>query len=150
MSKFVQPKTNKKYQIGIVPHYVDYKAATELLSGIGNDVTLIDVKQDPESFISKITECESIASSSLHGLILADAYNIPNIWIEFSNLVVGKGWKFMDYYSTTSNKTPKRITINSNEDLVHMIKEHKRYRKVSEYMFDVEKMQSSLPIDIFR
>ena len=48
--------------------------------------------------IDQITACDYIASSSLHGIILADAYGIPNVWIQLSNRIRGNGFKYRDYY----------------------------------------------------
>ena len=44
--------------------------------------------------------CETIASSSLHGLIAADSFHIPNLWIKLSNRIIGNDFKYHDYYSS--------------------------------------------------
>lgn len=38
-------------------------------------------------------------STSLHGLIVADSYGIPNAWIKQPQDIGGNGYKFDDYYS---------------------------------------------------
>lgn len=86
----------KKYQLGVVPHYMDVYAASV---NYGNDfrLTVIDPLQPVEDFIDAVLSCKRIISSSLHGLVVADAYKIPNLWCKFSDMVAGDGMKFWDH-----------------------------------------------------
>lgn len=53
----------------------------------------------PYSFIKKILSAKLIYSSSLHGIILAEAYNIPVVWFKSDN---GENeFKYYDYYEGT-------------------------------------------------
>ncbi|WP_144225776.1 polysaccharide pyruvyl transferase family protein [Shewanella algae] len=89
MPRLFNPSVPKKYKLGIVPHYVD-KECDWIKKVDRTDVKTLDIHtSDPLDFIRQMLECEKIASSSLHGLIIADAYKIPNAWIEFSNKVTG-------------------------------------------------------------
>ena len=85
-------------KIGVVPHLVDRNCGilAELSTVFSDyDLEIIDVGQEPEKFITSLCSCEIVISSSLHGLILSDAYNIPNIWVEFSNdKIIGGRYKF--------------------------------------------------------
>ncbi len=92
----------KKYRIGIIPHYKDQKlpAVKDFLSNY-KDVLLIKMRgyQSWQSVIDQICSCESIISSSLHGLILSDAYGVPNVRIRLSDALKGGDFKFRDYYA---------------------------------------------------
>ena len=46
-----------------------------------------------------ICQCEMTASSSLHGLIVSDAYHVPNVWICLNSETGGGEFKFKDYYA---------------------------------------------------
>ena len=59
----------------------------------------IDIKAPVIEFLNQVASCDFIFSSSLHGLIAADSLGIPNKWVKFSDLVLGNGYKFKDYYS---------------------------------------------------
>ncbi len=89
----------KKYQVGVVPHYVDQKRpeVLEFLKQPGT--TFIDIFSDTLDFLQQVDQCEMILSSSLHGLIIADSLEIPNAWIKLSERVRGNDFKFADYYS---------------------------------------------------
>lgn len=90
----------KKYKVGIISHWreQDDPVWKELLNNYDNSI-LIDVRKHPSVVIPQIAECEYVISSSLHGLIVADSFNIPNIHILVSNKLLGDGFKFDDYYS---------------------------------------------------
>jgi protein O-GlcNAc transferase len=97
--RFYQPKVTKKYKLGIVPHYVDQD--NPWFAKKRKDVLVIDVKTDDiQGFIDQLASCEYIASSSLHGMIAADAYGIPSTWLRFSDKVLGGDFKFMDYFAS--------------------------------------------------
>lgn len=99
-------------KIGVIPHYVDKNHP--ILTKINPDkFFLIDVEQDPLTVIQEITSADAIISSSLHGLILADAYGIPNTWVKFSNKVGGDGFKFFDYFSGVNREIDKPLDLSS-------------------------------------
>ncbi|MDX5377243.1 MAG: polysaccharide pyruvyl transferase family protein [Halomonas sp.] len=94
-------RSGQKFRIGLVPHYVDQDNPVVRYMAKLPGIKLIDVRQQPEPFIDELNQCDSIISSSLHGLILADCYRIPNLWVRFSDGITGGQFKFHDYYSTT-------------------------------------------------
>ena len=55
--------------------------------------------------------CEVIVSSSLHGLIIADAYGIPTVWAKFGNDINGNDFKFYDYYWSLGMSDIKPLEI---------------------------------------
>ena len=42
---------------------------------------------------------QSQSSCSLHGLIIADSFHVPNLHITLDNKMFGDGYKYRDYYS---------------------------------------------------
>lgn len=92
----------KRYEVGIVPHYVDAEnqGVRDWLARLPGDTTAIDICSRVPDVLRAISECRYILSSSLHGLVFADALGIPNAWIVLSNRVgEGSTFKFRDYYS---------------------------------------------------
>lgn len=94
------PEVSKKFKFGIIPHYFDYNHPWINEVRQRKDVLIIDlmVYTDYQLIVNQILSCESILSTSLHGLIVSDAYRIPNLHITLSDKVVGAGFKFEDYY----------------------------------------------------
>lgn len=87
----------KKYEVGIVPHFVDYSIVKEKYLGY-NIINVVN--EDPLLVAREITKCKKIISSSLHGIIAAHAYGIPAAWVKFSNNVKGDDIKFKDHYAS--------------------------------------------------
>ena len=117
------PKVKKKYKIGIIPHFVDIdNSVIQNLLHYDGRVKLIKIQsyRNWKTIINEINECDFIISSSLHGIIISDAYNIPNVWVEFSDKVEGNGFKFRDYFLSVgrSYNNPVRVSLSTNiEDL---------------------------------
>lgn len=85
----IWPKQSTKYNIGIVRHYVDSDEY-----GFGD--VIIDASAPAEQVIKQISSCRVILSSSLHGLIVADSYGIPNMRIARDDVITGN-YKWLDY-----------------------------------------------------
>lgn len=96
-------KRETKYSLGLVPHWSQFEHPIWAKLA-AYDTQLIDVCGGYEKVISQIAQCEAIASSSLHGLIVADSLEIPNVWITLGNDPTYPNqdfrFKFADYYAS--------------------------------------------------
>lgn len=119
----------KKHNIGIVPHFVDKKSLNvQKLADMG--CKIIDVQQaegNEEKFLDEVNECNIIFSSSLHGIVVGDSYNIPSFHIKFSNGVGGGSFKFEDYYGSVGREysylnAMNDINTNMLDRFVHSYK----------------------------
>ncbi|MBO4914843.1 MAG: polysaccharide pyruvyl transferase family protein [Oscillospiraceae bacterium] len=100
-SRLLGERVEKKYSLGIIPHRreKDERAFSELCGSI-RDTVIIDIEpEDPIEGLRRIAECETILSSSLHGLIFADSLRVPNRHVILTDKLSGDGFKFRDYYS---------------------------------------------------
>ena len=97
---YTPPETQALYDVGIIPHYIDQKVIINSLKidDISSYTILNIATNNVCGFIDAITKCKFIVSSTLHGLIIAHAYGIPARWVEFSDNVIGNGYKFFDYF----------------------------------------------------
>ncbi len=93
------PRVEKTCKIGTILHFKhDMKIPKEIKN--------INIKtSDYEDFVNQMCSCEKIISSSLHGIILAEAYNIPAVFL-------GDGrdyemFKYFDWYLSTGRKNVK-------------------------------------------
>jgi hypothetical protein len=100
LPKHYNPKVEKQYNIGIVPHYRDFNRVKDFYKNDSN-ILLIDLMtNDVEDTTNAFLKCERIVSSSLHGVIIAHAYGIPAVWQKFSDDVFGDDIKYQDYFES--------------------------------------------------
>ena len=116
---FYLPKNKeKKYKLGIIPHVIDleHPIIKQIQSENSNEVLIINLSKFEKwtDIIDQICSCESIASSSLHGLITSDTYGVPNCWIELSGKISGGHFKFYDYASSVNRTFNGPITMHTN------------------------------------
>ena len=86
-----------KDEIGLIPHYLDLPYFKMHYS---DKYKIIDLTtNDIEGIITEICSCKKILSTSLHGIIVAQAYKVPALWIK-KNDIGTDGFKFYDYFSS--------------------------------------------------
>ena len=97
---FYSSKKEKRFKIGVIPHYVDFSNPLFDELKQDRDVLVIDIAHYDHwlDFIDQICSCETIASSSLHGLIVSEAYGIPNLWIKVKDSELRDDFKFHDFF----------------------------------------------------
>lgn len=88
-------------EIGVVPHFVDYEDAVRLFS-FDPSVRVINVLDEMSAVVKRIVECRAIISSSLHGIIVANAFGRPALRALFSDRIKGDGVKYLDYSHSVS------------------------------------------------
>jgi hypothetical protein len=90
----------KKWDLGIVPHWQDAELADKFEGLIQEPYTTIVIKptEDPLDVLRKIGACRKIVTSSLHGMIIADSFGIPRR-VELCAAMKrdGGNFKFRDY-----------------------------------------------------
>jgi autotransporter strand-loop-strand O-heptosyltransferase len=125
--KIYNPTIEKKYKIGLIPHCVDFHSL-EGLKAINHmedmGIKIINVTAGIYEFIDQLKECEMIISSSLHGLIAADAYGIPNHRVKISKLLLGGEFKYLDHYASVKREhyEPLQLTETTTLDEVNSLK----------------------------
>lgn len=110
IAKFYQPKKFPKLanKYCLIPHYVHFDLYKKTYNSGENAQkwNLVDVTDPWWHVADQIFSCKGTVSSSLHGLILSDAYDKPNLMLdpEGHSLTAGQ-WKFEDYFLSQGRKT---------------------------------------------
>ena len=102
----------KKWDLGILPHWQDDVLAGRFTSLIKHPHTtkVINPSDSPLAVLRQIGSCRRIVTSSLHGMIAADAFGIPRR-VEICSKMERDGgdFKFRDY--SASIQTPFKTGI---------------------------------------
>jgi hypothetical protein len=89
--------SKKEFDVGYVPHKIDFAF---IFNNFKNKNIISLNTRNYKNVIDKITKCEKIISSSLHGIICAHAYGIPAAWVASNNKLKGDDIKFKDYFES--------------------------------------------------
>lgn len=113
MPLIYQPQTQpKKFRYSAILHQ-DHKNVP-----LPEDMHYIDITTDDyQSAITQIVQSERVISSSLHGIILAEAYGVPAVFL--GNDMQYEVIKFYDWYYSTNRKNV--LIANSVDESVQMI-----------------------------
>ncbi|UJH92532.1 polysaccharide pyruvyl transferase family protein [Antarcticibacterium sp. 1MA-6-2] len=122
---YFKPEEEKKYKLGIIPHYHDYKNVAKTYQD-QTEILVIDLMTlNVEEVTHEILQCEKTISSSLHGLIVSHAYRTPCVWVEFSDKLFGDGIKFTDYMESVELQVyqpqflRERLSLEELEELLN-------------------------------
>jgi pyruvyltransferase len=120
--RYYKPKISKKYTYGFIPHRSNLDRIDDFtVDGVSlserKDVLVIDLSNYDKwtDIIDQICSCENILSGSLHGLIMAEAYGIPNLWIEFGKPLIGGHFKFHDFFLSIGRDRETSFVIQGND-----------------------------------
>lgn len=94
--RFYKPPVRPTVKLGIIPHYVD-RDDPQVSAWRGHSINVLC--DNPLNVVDNILRCETVLSSSLHGIIVAHAYGIPAAWIRLGDRLNGDDVKFADYAS---------------------------------------------------
>ena len=91
-------------EIGIICHYNDVPYLGDI-SG-KQSYRIIDIQAGLRKVLEDVLDCKAIVSSSLHGLILAEAYGKPAAWLQMDKgkHLAGRNFKFKDYFLSTQRR----------------------------------------------
>lgn len=104
--ELVEPQT-KQWDLGILPHWQDKELVEKFMVLIPKQFTVLPINpaDDPLAVLRQIGSCRRLVTSSLHGMIAADAFAIPRR-VEICSAMERDGgdFKFRDY--SASIQTP--------------------------------------------
>lgn len=156
----------KKYKVGVICHWKHHKIKDFLFTE-RNDVKYIAIEReysDITSFIDELLSCDVIFSSSLHGLILANAYKVPAVRFTVCGASIHKkeemqDFKFEDYLSGLRFQSDcpgvkyefPIIQVKKDQILDEKLMETiLSIASVPPYQFNAEPLLNAFPLDLSR
>jgi len=142
------PHTEKKYKYGIIPHFHDYDLPhVKDFRENHPEIAFIRLRNyvSWQEVIEQICSCENIISSSLHGLIISDAYNIPNVRVIFSDLIPGGDFKYKDYFSGIGRQYIEPLDFRNDICFDDIVLELKNYKPIT---YSPQELLKAFPYDL--
>lgn len=147
---FYQPTVSGPQKIGICPHYIHKSHFLECISDKDN-LKIIDVQNDLETVVDSISSSSVCISTSLHGLIIAQAYNIPWVWLEIvDNNLGGEDFKFKDFFSTINESQVSHVRVKMEEIKNLNYKEIAEQASLPDKLYSEEQILESLKVYLNR
>lgn len=143
----VQEVKKASYRLGIIPHVVDlhHPVIEEIREKHADEILIIDLAHYKKwtDVIDQICSCERILSSSLHGLIVSDAYQVPSCWIELTGKISGGYFKYLDYAASVSRIFSAPMLIESFAVFADVVEHADSYFSCAE-LKEIKKIQQGL------
>ncbi len=99
-------------RVAVVPHYVHRSLFSQRKDT--DHFHTVNVRQGPEAVIDDIANATHCLSTSLHGVIIAQAYGVPWTWLHVSDHPLsGDRFKFEDFFSGLDRDTVSEHSITS-------------------------------------
>ncbi|MEX2497779.1 MAG: polysaccharide pyruvyl transferase family protein, partial [Wenzhouxiangellaceae bacterium] len=100
MPRLYTPRcTARRYRVGVIAHCYERDIACAGPGALPEDFLSIDITGGIFDVIDQVCACDEIVSSSLHGLVCAEAYGVASTWIKLSDRPAGDDFKYHDFYS---------------------------------------------------
>lgn len=120
LPQFYQAKELKKYKYGIILHQTHSEFVPKDKDILENEnIRYISInregRQEIEEFVDEVCSCDFIFSTSLHGVVVAQAYGIPAQWLKLKSLDIHKddAFKFHDYFLGANQEIQNPLVIDS-------------------------------------
>src|SRR5690606_7229760 len=124
VSRFMR-RPRPRWRVGIIPHHMHEADPLweRLVASSRGDAYVIDVRRGPSAVMRDIAKCEVIVSTSLHGLITADAVGIPARWTRREPDLWGGQFKFDESESGLTRGGARLVSMDSVNDLDRAVRQ---------------------------
>lgn len=137
-----ESKRPPTYRAAVIPHHDSIHHEFYKTVASNPHVVVPDILSGDLKMIEQIRDSEVVISESLHGLIFAESFGKPSVWI--SRRIGDANWdfKFQDWYSTTGAPDTKPAAIK--ESLTTLISKAVR----SGCTIDLPRLQAAFPSQV--
>ena len=111
---FYKPEHKKSKKICIIPNMgTSYEEVEKSIKWLDEEYIILDMTRYNKwtDIIDVIVSSEYVISESLHGLIVAETYGIPNVWVEFKEHQDYWSFKFQDFYESIGKRSEQIIHL---------------------------------------
>ena len=100
-----------RWAVGFVPHgHHRSHPGFAVLAATTPGSRVVNVHESARRAVREIAACRVIVTTSLHGLVTADAFGIPAVWTSLDPPLSGGDFKFRDYESAVTPGRTRHVT----------------------------------------
>jgi pyruvyltransferase len=131
LSAELVPVQGKRFDLGLVPHWSDATLQNRPeFRGEGWSTHVINPRRPPLEVLAEISQCRRIVTSSLHGLIVADAYGLARRFEPAGVTSLRAGlFQYLDYSASIDLPLEAGVMQEANQNRV----EDRRYELFDAY-----------------
>jgi hypothetical protein len=111
LPRYLTPYRSAKMagKVAVVPHYSHRK----LFSDVSDSrIRLVDARDGLERVVSQIAYASHCVSTSLHGVIVAQAFGVPWTWLRIGDKPLhGDAFKFEDFFTTLDREEVSESSV---------------------------------------
>lgn len=134
-------------KIALVPHY---KHKQDFVGLSCPNAVLVDVADGLESVVDQISTASVVMSTSLHGLIIAQAYGVPWVWIRIEDKQLGGDtFKFEDFFSLLNRDEVATVDLRIDQLGELDIEELAHVAQLPTSFYDLELLAEAFPSHLF-
>jgi len=106
-------RPGRRWALGVVPHgmHDDHPDVLAFAERHPGDVRVIGTRAPVDKVVRAIARCDAVITSSLHGLVVADSFDIPAAWFTLAPGLWGGSFKFEDYESVVTPGRTRRLVL---------------------------------------
>jgi len=137
-----EPAPQASHHPVIIPHYQHAKH----FQSVSEKFSVLDVERSAEEVVSDIANATAVVSTSLHGIIVAQAYGVPWIWLRIKDVTLaGDQFKFEDFFSVLNREQVAEISVESNQISDHLIRSLISRASLPKNKFDFNNLLDAFP-----
>lgn len=150
---FYKPLSSRVYPIGLILHHSQEGLFDRNLLedyGVKSISILREGDEEIERFVDEVCSCERIFSTSLHGVIVAQAYGIPVKWITFDKLPIhgDERYKFYDYFLGVNQEIQEPLVLQSDVSALKVLRN--AYVKDVSWKYACDGLLDVFPIEMLK
>lgn len=134
--------------VSVVPHYSHKGLVTRDLVE-SQDCNFVDVERAPEQVADDIASSKLVISTSLHGIILAQAYQVPWVWLRISDRhLAGNDFKFDDFISTLDSTQVVAVSTTVSDVPYLDLQRIALSAAVPRARYSLTRLRNSFPLEV--
>ncbi|MBL8599244.1 MAG: polysaccharide pyruvyl transferase family protein [Devosia sp.] len=138
----IRPELRDK--IAVIPHYIHLDRFREMAPD--TSIVLVDARQHPSKVIDAIASVERVVSTSLHGVICAQAFGKP--WVSLllaDSPLVGGSFKFEDFFSNLDRDQVAAYSARLDDLSSPVLIDLSKFATLPRTLADLDALDAAMP-----